>query len=105
MISVTISRLSLSNKQPDDVARTRRLLLDCSRYFRGGELYPDCQFDPVRPCRHIPPRCTRYNAVYTILHFLADDKFMLPGVSGSETLFPGLWWRHWIGSPGYEHVI
>ena len=33
--------------------------------------------------------CTRYNAVYTILHFLADDKFMLPGVSGSETLFPG----------------
>ena len=70
--------------QPEDVSRTRRLLLECSRYLRGGELYPDCQFDPARPCRHIPPRCTRYNAVYTILHFLADDSFALPGVSGTD---------------------
>ena len=76
--------LSFHPPQPEDVSRTRRLLLECSRYLRGGELYPDCQFDPARPCRHIPPACTRYNAVYTILHFLADDKFMLPGVSGGQ---------------------
>ena len=70
--------------QPEDVSRTRRLLLECSGYLRGGELYPDCQFDPARPCRHVPPACTRYNAAYTILHFLADDNFALPGVSSSE---------------------
>ena len=70
--------------QPEDVSRTRRLLLECSRYLRGGELYPDCQFDPARPCRHVPPACTRYNAAYTILHFLADDNFALPGVSSER---------------------
>lgn len=84
-VALINNRSSCFGITPDDVAVTRRLLLDCSRYFRGGELYPDCQFDPVRPCRHIPTRCTRYNAVYTILHFLADDNFVLPGDSLNST--------------------
>jgi len=74
----------MSSSQREDVSAARELLTLCSRYYRNGDLYPDCWHEPRRgaSCRHLPRRCAVYNAVYAILHYLADADFANPEVSG-----------------------
>ncbi|GAB0087327.1 Protein dispatched [Sergentomyia squamirostris] len=68
----------LSNKstcfdiEDDDVGMVKSLLQECYPYYHGLKLSNDCiQFK----C-NVPPDCTQFNAVYNILHYLADIDFM-----------------------------
>ncbi|XP_005097030.2 protein dispatched homolog 1-like [Aplysia californica] len=72
-----------------DVTVVRRLLTRCAPFFHNFSLGPNCAGDvdawfyspqhPPRPCPGVPQRCKKYNAVYHILHFLADSTFLFPG--------------------------
>ena len=62
----------------------RNLLQGCSKYYHKGALKPDCwdftknNKNPGR-CNNVPKSCTRYNAVYNILHYLTDKSFLPDG--------------------------
>ena len=51
-------------------------------------------YDGSRPCSHVPSACTRYNAVYTILHYLVDDRFMAPEVRKSAQELRHVYGQH-----------
>lgn len=63
--------------QESDVKSTLTLLKRCAPFYQSGELTGECLTYP-RPCIRVPPECITHNAVYTILHFLTDDKFLGP---------------------------
>lgn len=64
----------------NDLLEMKQILRDCHRYYRDGSLKSDCE--NVR-CS-APTKCMQFNAVYNILHFLADNKF---NVSHSNAIF------------------
>lgn len=49
----------------------KQLLSDCHKYYIDGGLKSDCE---NMKCV-APLKCTEFNAVYNILHFLADNAF------------------------------
>ncbi|GFU20331.1 protein dispatched homolog 1 [Nephila pilipes] len=63
-------------KQPD-VDAISQLLVSCAQYYHGMKLSHDCAMDPAL-CRGVPRPCIEYDAVYNILHFLADIHFLDP---------------------------
>ena len=70
-----------------DVAYVEDLLTTCVPYYRALALLADCydaetRGDRYRQCADVPAPCKRYNAVYDILHFLADVDFMADGGDG-----------------------
>jgi hypothetical protein len=71
--------------QESDVKSTLVLLERCAPFYQSGELTGECLTYP-RPCVRVPPECITHNAVFTILHFLTDDKFMAPENVGFEIL-------------------
>ncbi|XP_043195105.1 protein dispatched homolog 1-like [Amphibalanus amphitrite] len=58
-----------------DVSGTLSLLRDCAPFYHGGQLQPDCS---GRPCRDVPERCARHDAVYHLLHYILDSQFLPP---------------------------
>ncbi|XP_039441963.1 protein dispatched [Culex pipiens pallens] len=68
----------LSNKSScfdldeEDIAMVKTLLFDCFQYFHNMKLSNDC----VRSSCVVPPPCKQHNAVYNILHYLADVEFI-----------------------------
>ncbi|XP_059612470.1 protein dispatched [Phlebotomus argentipes] len=58
--------------EDEDVNTVKSLLLDCYPFYHSLKLSNDCtQFK----C-NVPQECTQFNAVYNILHYLADVNFM-----------------------------
>lgn len=60
----------------DDVSYVMGVLKNCAGFYHDLKLSHDCTSDPIL-CRGVPHECTRHNAVYNILHFLADSKFLV----------------------------
>lgn len=86
-ISRLTNRSSCYDIRRRDVAYVEDLLTTCAQYYRSLSLLADCYDDEVdgdryRQCNAIPAPCKRYNAVYDILHFLADVDFMADGDDG-----------------------
>lgn len=49
----------------------KQLLRDCYSYYKNESLKSDCE---NMKCL-APTKCMQFNAVYNILHFLADSQF------------------------------
>lgn len=52
----------------------KTLLFDCYQYYHGLKLNNDCTQSKCR----VPDECAQFNAVYNMLHFLADRDFIKP---------------------------
>lgn len=50
----------------------KTLLLDCFQYYHGLKLNNDCSQSKCS----VPDECAQFNAVYNMLHFLADREFL-----------------------------
>lgn len=50
----------------------KTLLFDCFQYYHGLKLNNDCTQSKCR----VPDECAQFNAVYNMLHFLADRDFI-----------------------------
>lgn len=61
----------------DDIASVLELLQSCAKYYHGLKLSHDCTTDPAL-CHGVPLQCTKYNAVYNVLHYLTDASFLNP---------------------------
>jgi len=74
-IALLYNRTSCFSIRKSDVEDALTLLRKCVRYYQDGTLTRACGAG-AKACRGIPQYCTRYNAVYTILHFLTDSNFL-----------------------------
>uniref|UniRef100_A0A665WHI2 Protein dispatched homolog 1 n=1 Tax=Echeneis naucrates TaxID=173247 RepID=A0A665WHI2_ECHNA len=82
-IAVLTNRSSCQKITERDVSHTLKILRSCAKYYHNGTLGPDCWDMTLRrkdqlKCGSVPRKCTRYNAVYQILHFLVDKDFLSP---------------------------
>ncbi|XP_024147117.1 protein dispatched homolog 1 isoform X1 [Oryzias melastigma] len=82
-IAVLTNRSSCQKITERDVSHTLKILRSCSKFYHNGTLGPDC-WDMTLPrkdqlkCGGVPRKCTKYNAVFQILHFLVDKDFLSP---------------------------
>ncbi|XP_061751014.1 protein dispatched homolog 1 isoform X2 [Nerophis ophidion] len=82
-IAVLANRSSCQMITERDVSHTLKILRSCAKYYHNGTLAPDCwdvalkRKDQLK-CGNVPRKCTKYNAVYQILHFLVDKDFLSP---------------------------
>ncbi|XP_061781068.1 protein dispatched homolog 1 isoform X1 [Nerophis lumbriciformis] len=82
-IAVLANRSSCQVITERDVSHTLKILRSCAKYYHNGTLAPDCwdvalkRKDQLK-CGNVPRKCTKYNAVYQILHFLVDKDFLSP---------------------------
>jgi hypothetical protein len=53
----------------------------CSRYYHDLTLTPDCQEGNFLFCQRVPRQCSQHNAVYNIINYLVDTRFLPPNVS------------------------
>nr|XP_037290298.1 protein dispatched homolog 1-like [Rhipicephalus microplus] len=58
-----------------DVQKVFKRLEACAPHYHSMKLSHDCA-SGARLCRGVPAECIEYNAVYTILHYLADVDFL-----------------------------
>ncbi|KAM5302152.1 protein dispatched homolog 1 isoform 1-T3 [Glossophaga mutica] len=84
-IAILNNRSSCQKIVERDVSHTLKLLRTCAKHYQNGTLEPDCWDTAARrkdqlKCTHVPRKCTKYNAVYQILHYLVDKDFMTPKV-------------------------
>ncbi|XP_042359288.1 protein dispatched homolog 1 [Plectropomus leopardus] len=82
-IAVLTNRSSCQKITERDVSHTLKILRSCAKYYHNGTLGPDCWDMALRrkdqlKCASVPRKCTKYNAVYQILHFLVDKDFLSP---------------------------
>ncbi|XP_062896636.1 protein dispatched homolog 1 isoform X1 [Mobula hypostoma] len=82
-IAILNNRSSCQKITERDVAHTLKLLRSCVKYYHNGTLGPDCWDMTTRrkdqlKCTSVPRKCTKYNAVYQILHYLVDKDFLSP---------------------------
>ncbi|XP_035964903.2 protein dispatched homolog 1 isoform X2 [Halichoerus grypus] len=80
-IAVLNNRSSCQKIVERDVSHTLKLLRACAKHYHNGTLEPDCWDAGARrkgqlKCTGVPRKCTRYNAVYQILHYLVDKDFL-----------------------------
>ncbi|KAG8126190.1 hypothetical protein E2320_021339 [Naja naja] len=64
-----------------DVSHTLTLLRSCAPDYHKGILVPSCigfktERDKHVQCSKLPEKCTRFHAVYQLLHFLVDRDFL-----------------------------
>ncbi|XP_065596546.1 protein dispatched homolog 1 isoform X2 [Cyrtonyx montezumae] len=82
-IAILNNRSSCQKIVERDVSHTLKLLRTCAKYYYNGTLGPDCwdmnakRKDQLK-CTNVPRKCTKYNAVYQILHYLVDKDFLSP---------------------------
>ncbi|KAG8543207.1 hypothetical protein GDO81_025209 [Engystomops pustulosus] len=82
-IAILNNRSSCHKIVERDVSHTLKLIRTCAKYYHNGTLGPDCwnmaakRKDQLK-CTNVPRKCTKYNAVYQILHFLVDKDFFNP---------------------------
>ncbi|XP_003216046.2 protein dispatched homolog 1 isoform X1 [Anolis carolinensis] len=82
-IAILNNRSSCQKIVERDVSHTLKLLRTCAKYYYNGTLGPDCWDMAARrkdqlKCTNVPRKCTKYNAVYQILHYLVDKDFLSP---------------------------
>lgn len=81
-IAVLTNQTSCQKITERDVTHTLKILRSCAKYYHNGTLGPDCWDMAMRrkdrKCSNVPRKCTKYNAVYQILHFLVDKDFLSP---------------------------
>ncbi|MED6269834.1 Protein dispatched 1 [Characodon lateralis] len=82
-IAVLTNKSSCQKITERDVSHTLKTLRSCAKYYHNGTLGPDCWDMGLRrkdqlKCASVPRKCTKYNAVYQILHFLVDKDFLIP---------------------------
>ncbi|XP_062970423.1 protein dispatched homolog 1 isoform X2 [Cynocephalus volans] len=82
-IAILNNRSSCQKIVERDVSHTLKLLRTCAKHYQNGTLGPDCWDMAARrkdqlKCTNVPRKCTKYNAVYQILHYLVDKDFMTP---------------------------
>ncbi|KAF7231441.1 dispatched RND transporter family member 1 [Nothobranchius furzeri] len=82
-VAVLTNRSSCQKITERDVSNTLKILRSCVKYYHNGTLGPECwdmalrRKDQVK-CAGVPRKCTKFNAVYQILHFLVDKDFLSP---------------------------
>jgi hypothetical protein len=74
-----------------NVENARNVLKMCSKYYHNGTLKPECwdfrkNQKGLGRCNQVPETCTRFNAVYNILHYLTDIHFLSDGSDSSLSL-------------------
>ncbi|KAH3852064.1 hypothetical protein DPMN_094559 [Dreissena polymorpha] len=81
-ISLLTGQPSCSNLTESDVTFVRNLIEKCVGFYQNFTLTNNCdkRHSPVgegyfRGCVEIPKSCQNYNAVYNIIHFVADHSF------------------------------
>lgn len=84
-IAVLNNKSSCQKITEGDVSRSLKMLRICAKYYYNGTLGAECWDTATRrkdhvKCSNIPRKCTKYNAVYQILHFLVDKDFLNPKV-------------------------
>ncbi|XP_052593841.1 protein dispatched homolog 1 isoform X3 [Peromyscus californicus insignis] len=82
-IAILNNRSSCQKIVERDVSHTLKLLRTCAKHYQNGTLGPDCWDKAARrkdqlKCTSVPRKCTKYNAVYQILHYLVDKDFITP---------------------------
>ncbi|XP_030628583.1 protein dispatched homolog 1 [Chanos chanos] len=82
-IAVLTNKSSCQKITERDVSHTLKILRSCAKYYHNGTLGPECWDMTTRrkdqlKCANVPRKCTKYNAVYQILHFLVDKDFLNP---------------------------
>ncbi|XP_077443133.1 protein dispatched homolog 1 [Stigmatopora argus] len=82
-IAALTNRSSCQMITERDVSHTLKILRSCAKYYHNGTLGPDCWDMVLRrkdqlKCGNVPRKCTKYNAVYQIMHFLVDKDFLSP---------------------------
>ncbi|KAB0342729.1 hypothetical protein FD754_019655, partial [Muntiacus muntjak] len=87
-IAILNNRSSCQKIVERDVSHTLKLLRTCAKHYQNGTLEPDCWDMAARrkdqlKCTNVPRKCTKYNAVYQILHYLVDKDFMAPKTADS----------------------
>ncbi|KAF3849523.1 hypothetical protein F7725_019242 [Dissostichus mawsoni] len=80
-VAALTNRSSCQKITERDVAHTLKILRSCAKYYHNGTLGPECWDMALRrkdqlKCGTVPRKCTKYNAVYQILHFLVDKDFL-----------------------------
>nr|XP_060499245.1 protein dispatched homolog 1 isoform X1 [Panthera onca] len=86
-VAILNNRSSCQKIVERDVAHTLKLLRACAGHYHNGSLGPDCWDAAARrkgqlKCTGVPRKCTKYNAVYQILHYLVDKDFVAPKAAG-----------------------
>ncbi|KAM4693233.1 protein dispatched homolog 1 isoform 1-T2 [Discoglossus pictus] len=82
-IAILNNRSSCQKIVERDVTHTLKLIRTCAKYYHNGTLGADCwdmaakRKDQLK-CTNVPRKCTKYNAVYQILHYLVDKDFLSP---------------------------
>ncbi|XP_055677193.1 protein dispatched [Lutzomyia longipalpis] len=71
-VALLTNRSTCFDIEDEDVAIVRELLLQCFPYYHSLKLSNDC----VHLKCNVPAECTQFNAVYNILHYLADVDFL-----------------------------
>ncbi|KAJ8391551.1 hypothetical protein AAFF_G00088730 [Aldrovandia affinis] len=82
-VAVLNNKSSCQKITERDVSHTLKVLRSCAKHYHNGTLGPDCWDAATRrkdqlKCANVPRKCTKYNAVYQVLHFLVDKDFLGP---------------------------
>ncbi|KAL0967549.1 hypothetical protein UPYG_G00253650 [Umbra pygmaea] len=82
-VAILTNKSSCQKITERDVSHTLKILRSCAKYYHNGTLGADCWDMTTRrknqsKCTSVPRKCTKYNAVYQILHFLVDKDFLSP---------------------------
>ncbi|XP_041720847.1 protein dispatched homolog 1 [Coregonus clupeaformis] len=92
-VAILTNKSSCQKITERDVSHTLKILRSCAKYYHNGTLGPDCWDMTTRrkdqsKCTNVPRKCTKYNAIYQILHFLVDKDFLSP--KNTDYLIPSL---------------
>lgn len=88
-IAALYNRSSCLEITQADVSHTLALLRACAPDYHRGALVPSCtgpkaEREKHAQCAKIPEKCTRFRAVYQLLHFLLDRDFLSPQTVGYQ---------------------
>ncbi|XP_025053548.1 protein dispatched homolog 2 [Alligator sinensis] len=82
-IAVLYNRSSCLEITQADISHTLILLRSCAPDYHKGILTPSCLGprtvrEKHSQCAKLPEKCTQFNAIYQLLHFLVDRDFLSP---------------------------
>ncbi|XP_060118330.1 protein dispatched homolog 2 [Heteronotia binoei] len=88
-IAALYNRSSCLEITHTDVSQTLALLRSCAPDYHKGILVPSCtgpktEREKHARCSKVPEKCTRFPAIYQLLHFLVDRDFLSPQTVGYQ---------------------
>lgn len=69
--------------QETDIFDLKQRLSECFKYYQDGSLKYDCEYVKCL----VPTKCMQFNAVYHILHFLADNAYNVSFIYLDSSLY------------------